>query len=166
MFAYEKKKKEEKIGTRDVIQRLPQRADARRKMAVNVLGYVHTGKPTTVAVSDNKYAITPMPKAEEADWETISNSVNSKSLVSGVPGAESPLENHAERKLLYHDPGSKDMGVSNTICETCWPEIKAKTGTIEHVADPAGVYQITPEYQELGKLPPPVITPTTRFSLT
>lgn len=139
MFAYEEKRKvQRKSVTGNVVQRLAATARDFRTVATAIKNDMIADEGVTVAVSNNRFAITPLAN------QTITQGAvgySGKAHAGPVPGGFIP-QNHAERKLIHHDAGLTEIGVSRRICNTCLPKICERYATINHVADPDSIYAV------------------------
>lgn len=126
-----------------VVQRNIATAQGLRTNAINVHNHGATpaqiANGATGAVSNNCFTLTPQIHSQ-VRMQAAQAQAPGKAYAHPVPGG-GQAGNHAERKLIFHDAGHTELGVSRTICNGCLNAIVAHAATA-HVSDPNGTYQV------------------------
>ena len=138
MYAYKKAKAPEKTVQRIIANAQAHRAQANAIAAAPPIATVPLAG-TVYAVSTGRYAVTP----QHFGAPVLPAIGGGKIYAPTVPGGNQ-AGNHAERKLIFHDPALTELGVNTQMCTGCRNQIVANAATINHVSDPTGTYQVNP----------------------
>jgi len=127
-----------------IIQRCVRCAQNFRHISNNIVNNVHANfNNSTVGVSENFFAITPMLRGNRQRLSAINASGN-RIEAPAVPNADFRIGNHAERKLIFHDVGRRNIGVNRAICQSCVNAICTDYPQLNHVSEPGVTYLVTP----------------------
>ena len=128
------------IATHSILQRNIANAQNQRTLAYAIMGVINPQGQTTAAVSNNLFAITPAIPADNAF--IFAHCASGQKLYAPAVPNGNMAGNHAERKLLFHDHYTQEIGVSRAICQACINHIIANPGNLQHVSDPNGTYAV------------------------